>query len=68
MEAVTDPEGFENWKADMKAKADEGLQKLTETWSKSDGGFRRHVIKHYEQWWDDLKAKAVQADKKAAQS
>lgn len=64
-ETITDPEGFENWKADMKAKADEGLQKLTETWSKSDAGFRRHVIKHYEQWWDDLKAKAVQADKKA---
>jgi hypothetical protein len=67
-EPVVDPDGFENWKADMKAIADEGMQKLTDTWSKSDAGFRRHVIKHYDSWWDEMKAKAVQADKKAKQS
>lgn len=68
LETVTDPEGFENWKADMKAIADEGMQKLTDTWSKSDAGFRRHVIKHYDSWWDEMKAKAVQADKKVKAS
>jgi hypothetical protein len=67
-ESVTDPDGFENWKADMKALADEGMQKLTETWSKSNGDFRRHVIKHYDEWWSEMKAKAAQADKKAQQS
>jgi hypothetical protein len=59
------PNGYENWKADMTARADEGLRKLTDTWSASDGAYRRHVIKYDEAWWSETKAKAVQADKKA---
>lgn len=62
------PEGFENWKADMKARADEGLQALTDTWKASSDTFRRHVIKHHDDWWSEVKAKAAQVDKKAKAS
>jgi hypothetical protein len=62
------PVGYKDWRADMTATADEGLQRLTDTWSKSNGDFRRHVIKADEAWWAETKAKAVQADKKAKQS
>jgi hypothetical protein len=62
------PEGFDNWKADMKARSDEGLQALTDSWKSSSDAYRRHVIKHHDEWWSELKAKAVQADKKAKAS
>lgn len=52
------PEGYEKWHADMTALADNGLEKLTDAWSKSDGNFRRYVVKYDEAWWLDLKKKA----------
>lgn len=52
------PEGYENWKADMIALADEGIAKLQEVWKASDNGFRRHVVKHDETWWNQAKSKA----------
>lgn len=62
------PEGFENWKHDMTARADEGLEALTSSWKASADALRRHVIKHHDDWWSETKAKAVQADKKAKAS
>lgn len=62
------PEGYRDWRADMAALADEGLQRLTDTWGKSSADFRRYVIKADEAWWNEVKAKAVQADKKAKAS
>lgn len=62
------PAGFENWKADMTARSDEGLQALTDSWKASADVLRRHVIKHHDDWWSETKAKAVQADKKAKAS
>jgi hypothetical protein len=62
------PEGYEDWHADMTALADEGFERLTKTWSDSNREFRRHVIKADEEWWEETKAKAIQADKKAKQS
>jgi hypothetical protein len=59
------PEGFANWRTDMTALADEGLERLTESWKKSSQDFRRYVIKHDEAWWNETKAKAAQADRKA---
>lgn len=53
------PEGYENWKADMIALADEGIAKLQEVWKASDNGFRRHVVKHDETWWNQAKSKAT---------
>lgn len=55
---VEAPEGYDNWKADMIALADEGLAKLQEVWKSSDNGFRRHVVKHDETWWNQAKSKA----------
>lgn len=52
------PEGYDRWHADMTALADNGLAKLTEAWGKSDGNFRRYVVKFDEAWWLDLKKKA----------
>lgn len=64
-DAPVEPEGYSDWRADMAALAEEGLQRLTDTWSKSSADFRRYVIKADERWWDETKAKAVKADKKA---
>lgn len=50
------PEGYESWKADMTALADEGLKAVTETWAKSAGNFRRWVVKYDERWWMETKA------------
>jgi hypothetical protein len=52
------PEGYENWKADMRAVADEGSEKLQATWAASSPEFRRHVIKTDEAWWNETKRKA----------
>lgn len=52
------PAGYLKWRADMTALADNGLKPLTEAWSKSDGNFRRFVVKFDEPWWTELKAKA----------
>lgn len=55
------PDGYEDWRADMTALADEGLPKLQEAWGKSLGDFRRYVVKHDEQWWVELKKRAEKA-------
>lgn len=65
---VEAPEGFDNWQADMTARADEGLEALTSSWKASPDALRRHVIKHHDDWWTATKAKAVKADKKAKAS
>lgn len=62
---LADPEGYDNWKADMGALADDGMAKLTDTWSKSSAEFRRHVIKTDELWWGETKRKAAKADRAA---
>jgi len=56
------PEGYDAWHADMTALADEGSEKLTAAWGKSEGNFRRYVVKYDEQWWNETKAKAKKAD------
>jgi hypothetical protein len=57
------PEGYDAWHADMTALADEGLQAITDAWAKSDGKFRRWVVKYDEQWWLETKAKAGKVQK-----
>lgn len=52
------PEGFDNWKADMTALAEEGTEKLQSTWGNSKPEFRRFVVKHDELWWNETKRKA----------
>lgn len=53
------PDGYENWKADMRAVSDEGTEKLQEAWKASRGEFRRHVVNHDELWWGETKRKAA---------
>lgn len=53
------PDGYENWKADMGAVADEGKSKLEAAWASSLPERRRYVIKYDESWWNDCKAKAA---------
>jgi hypothetical protein len=52
------PEGYDKWRADMTALADEGLEKLTATWGTSSGDYRRYVVKFDEPWWKETKARA----------
>lgn len=58
---IVEPEGYRNWKADMQALTDEGLERLQDAWKKSSDGLRRHVIKHDELWWGEMKRKAAKA-------
>lgn len=55
------PEGYDTWKADMAALADEGTEKLQATWGKSKPEFRRFVVKNDELWWNETKRKAAKA-------
>jgi hypothetical protein len=57
-EAAT-PAGYDDWKADMRALADEGTAKLQDAWQKSSDEFRRYVVKHDELWWGETKRKAA---------
>jgi len=52
------PEGYENWKADMTALADNGSDALAEAWKKSTDTFRRYVVKFDEPWWRQTKLNA----------
>lgn len=62
------PKGFEKWKADIAAVADEGMERLKATWEKSDLELRQYATKHEPDWWSGCKTKAVNADKKVKQS
>lgn len=55
---VSAPEGYENWKADMMALADEGTAKLQAAWQGSSQDFRRFAVKQDELWWTTTKRKA----------
>ena len=52
------PEGFDEWAADMEAKADEGINQLHEAWGNSKREFRFHATKYCAQWWAEVKARA----------
>lgn len=53
------PEGYEDWKADMRGLADEGTERLQEAWKASSNDIRRYVSKHDELWWGETKRKAA---------
>lgn len=52
------PEGYEKWKADMGAVADEGTARLQDAWKASAPTLRNHATRHDLQWWNGCKAKA----------
>jgi hypothetical protein len=58
------PEGYDRWKADMTALADEGTEALQNAWRNSQG-FRGYAATIDAAWWASTKAKAVKASKAA---
>src|SRR5688500_12111734 len=58
-QAAQAPAGYEDWKADMRAVADEGVDRLQEVWKASSDIFRRYVVKNDEAWWNETKRKAA---------
>jgi hypothetical protein len=53
------PEGYETWKADMNAKADEGKEPHLAAWKGSSEPFRIYAASHDRDWWEKSKAKAA---------
>lgn len=60
--AIPAPEGYERWKADMTAKAEEGTAALQQAWAASEG-MRGYAATIDELWWRETKAKAAAATK-----
>lgn len=58
------PDGYDSWKADMTALADEGTEALQAAWKKSSG-FRGYAATFDAAWWASTKNKAVKASKGA---
>lgn len=56
---VTAPSGYDKWRADMKALADEGTERLQDAWKKSNEDFRRYAVDHDELWWKETKRNAA---------
>lgn len=55
------PEGFENWKADLEAVADNGTPALHDAWKKSQPYMRKFLQDTDNAWWENLKARAAKA-------
>jgi ERF superfamily protein len=58
------PEGYDTWKADMTALADEGTEALQNAWKKSSG-MRGYAATFDAAWWASTKNKAAKASKVA---
>lgn len=66
-EQPQEPEGYEDWRADMTALADEGTEKLQAAWQASSSEFRRYVVKNDDRWWGETKRKAAKVGKGASE-
>lgn len=53
-----DPAGFDDWALNMEAVAEEGIERLQDTWKKSSDVFRKYVVKYEDDWWARMKLKA----------
>lgn len=58
----TEPEGYENWQADMRAVAEEGTKRLQEAWKAAPGDFKTHTLKNQAHWWNSVKKEAQSHD------
>lgn len=56
--SVTEPEGYQRWKADVTALADDGIDSLKACWSSSALALRSFATAHDKDWWVATKAKA----------
>lgn len=57
------PDGYDDWKADISAVVDEGMERLQFVWKASNQDMRRYVIKNDSDWWDRCKASAAKVQK-----
>jgi hypothetical protein len=59
VQPVTPPEGYDKWKADIGAVADEGTARLQDVWKSSAATLRNFAVKHDLQWWNGCKDRAT---------
>lgn len=52
------PEGYEKWKADLAAVAEEGSARLMDVWKKSAMAMRSYTVKYHSDWWNATKGTA----------
>lgn len=52
------PEGYEEWKMNMVTVADEGLERLQDTWKSSSAALRNFAVKYDLEWWNGCKHRA----------
>jgi hypothetical protein len=57
---VAEPDGYQRWKADVSAVADDGTPALQKCWSASDLDLRQYATAHDKAWWAATKSKAEQ--------
>ncbi len=58
-------EGYQQWAADLRAKADEGRDALLTAWKESKLDIRTYMAKHEPKRWHQIKAHADEVTKKA---
>lgn len=52
------PEGYENWRADMDTKAEDGQEPHLAAWKGSKDVYRQYAVTHDKDWWETSKRKA----------
>jgi len=52
------PAGYDQWRADMQALADDGLDALKAAWARTDPVIRDHATRRDNAWWSQTKAAA----------
>lgn len=57
-EVAPAPEGYEKWKADLAAVAEEGSERLMDVWKNSEMSMRSYTVKVHGDWWNTIKNKA----------
>ena len=55
---INAPDGYDKWKADIEAVADEGTLRLQSSWKKSAESLRVYATTHDAVWWSSVKIKA----------
>lgn len=57
-----EPEGYESWKANMRAVAEEGSTRLKEAWKETPVPIKNHALKNEAHWWNSIKEEAKRHD------
>jgi hypothetical protein len=52
------PDGYLEWKMNISAVADEGIERLQDTWKSSSAALRNFAVKYDLEWWNGCKQRA----------